>query len=82
MRSVWCAIVAWFCFEGALNWEALTSGLSDRVFATDNLLLILVIFPFLKIVHELGHAYATKIAGGEVHEIGIMFLVFMPGALR
>ena len=74
----WIALVGWFCVQAAINWDALTGGLADRVLATDNLVLLLVIFPLLKIVHEFGHAYATKIAGGEVHEIGIMFLVFMP----
>jgi putative peptide zinc metalloprotease protein len=74
----WVALVGWFCVQAVVNWEALTGGLADRVLATDNLVLLFVIFPLLKIVHELGHAYATKISGGEVHEIGIMFLVFMP----
>ena len=32
----------------------------------------------MKALHELGHSYAVKRWGGEVHEIGIMFLVFMP----
>src|SRR5262249_37075249 len=31
-----------------------------------------------KALHELGHGYATKSCGGEVHEMGIMFLVFLP----
>ena len=43
-----------------------------------NLLIIWLIYPVIKAFHELAHAYATKIWGGEVHEIGIMFLVFMP----
>src|SRR5471032_194416 len=76
----WVALVGWFCVQAALNWDALTGGLTDRVLATDNLILLLVIFPLLKIVHELGHAYATKIAGGEVHEIEIMFRVLMPAS--
>ena len=32
----------------------------------------------MKTLHELGHAYAVKRWGGEVHEIGLMFLVFIP----
>ena len=35
----------------------------------------------VKRFHELGHAYATKAGGGEVHELGIMLLVLHPGAL-
>jgi len=32
----------------------------------------------VKALHELGHAYALKHWGGEVHELGLMFLVFLP----
>ncbi len=32
----------------------------------------------LTAVHELGHAYACKHYGGEVHEMGFMLLFFMP----
>jgi putative peptide zinc metalloprotease protein len=32
----------------------------------------------MKTLHELGHAYATKMWGGEVHEVGVMLLVFIP----
>jgi len=31
-----------------------------------------------KLLHELGHAYAFKRFGGEVHEIGILIFFFMP----
>lgn len=31
-----------------------------------------------KLLHELGHAYAFKRFGGEVHEIGVMIFFFMP----
>jgi putative peptide zinc metalloprotease protein len=32
----------------------------------------------VKALHELGHAYATRARGGEVHEMGIMLLVLAP----
>ena len=35
-------------------------------------------FTVLTAVHELGHAYACKHFGGEVHEMGFMLLFFMP----
>src|SRR4030095_14012101 len=34
--------------------------------------------PRRKILHERGHAYATKLFGGEIHDVGVMLLVFMP----
>jgi putative peptide zinc metalloprotease protein len=50
----------------------------DRVFTPQNLVAVWLLFPVLKIFHELGHGYATKAFGGEVHDMGVMFLVFTP----
>ncbi|MES2714654.1 MAG: hypothetical protein V4795_02750 [Pseudomonadota bacterium] len=60
------------------HWPELTGNLSDRVLQADNLLLIAIIFPLIKALHELGHATATRAAGGEVHDMGLMLLVLMP----
>ncbi|WP_067521338.1 efflux RND transporter periplasmic adaptor subunit [Endozoicomonas ascidiicola] len=60
------------------HWEALTENLSDRLLATENLLLMALVYPVVKLVHELGHAYAVKRWGGEVHEMGVMLLVMFP----
>ena len=46
--------------------------------SAQNLLLLWLVFPVIKLLHELGHAYAAKAGGGEVHEMGMMLLVFMP----
>ncbi len=45
---------------------------------TINLLLMYCMFVFVKAIHELGHAFACRRFGGECHELGIMFLVFVP----
>jgi putative peptide zinc metalloprotease protein len=37
-----------------------------------------LVFVFTKVIHEFGHAFACRKFGGEVHEMGIMFLVFVP----
>ena len=37
-----------------------------------------LVFPLIKALHELGHATATKAGGGEVHDMGIMLLVLLP----
>ncbi|NVK42881.1 MAG: PqqD family peptide modification chaperone [Oceanospirillaceae bacterium] len=75
---LWLSVVATGAVLAAMHWGELTSDLADRVLAPQNLLLIWLLYPLIKAVHELGHAYATKVWGGEVHEIGIMLLVFMP----
>jgi putative peptide zinc metalloprotease protein len=61
------------------NWPGLTNNIADRVLSVDSLLLLLLTYPFVKAVHELGHGYVLKYLGGQVHEIGIMFLVFRFG---
>ncbi len=78
MAIVWLVCIAWTLTQVAYQWPELTENLSDRVLATENLFLIWLIYPIVKLVHEFGHAYAVKRWGGEVHEIGLMFLIFMP----
>ena len=75
---LWLAVVGLAIAASAAHWKELTENFSDRVLAPQNLLLMWLIFPLVKLLHELGHACATKAWGGEVHEMGIMFLVFMP----
>ena len=53
-------------------------NLSDRMLEVDNLLLLALVFPLIKALHELGHATATRAGGGEVHDMGVMLLVLMP----
>ena len=61
-----------------VHWAELTNNITDRVLATETLLTLMITYPFVKALHELGHGYVVKRWGGEVHEMGIMFLVFMP----
>jgi putative peptide zinc metalloprotease protein len=75
---IWAAVVGSAFFSAAQHWPELTQDFSDRVLAPQNLLLMWLTFPVLKLCHEFGHACATKAWGGEVHEMGVMFLVLMP----
>ena len=60
------------------HWSDLTHNLTDRLLAPDGLLLMAVIYPFLKIIHEFAHGFAVTRFGGKVHEMGVMLLVFFP----
>jgi len=56
-------------------------GLKEQgqsVLAPDNLVLLYVGLILAKAVHEFGHAMACRRFGGEVHVMGIMFMVFTP----
>ena len=75
---LWLGVVGWGVLLAALHWSALTHDLADRVLARDNMLILAVTFPVLKLLHELGHCYCAKIFGASVHEAGIMTLVVMP----
>jgi putative peptide zinc metalloprotease protein len=72
------AFIAPAAFLALANWGALTENLSDRVLTVDNLILMAVIYPLMKIVHELGHGLVAKAYGASVREFGIMFLVLFP----
>src|SRR5262249_17555553 len=56
----------------------LTNNFTDRILAVDNLLVLSLVFPLIKALHELGHASATKAGGGEVHDLGVIMLVLLP----
>lgn len=60
------------------HWPDLSNNFTDRVLSVDNLFIIYLIFPVLKMFHEMGHASATKAGGGEVHDLGMIFLVLLP----
>ena len=77
-KVLWLMLVVAAVALLAMHWAALTENVADRVFALENLLLIALVFPVVKAVHELGHGFAVKVRGGEVHEMGIMFLVLVP----
>lgn len=76
--SLWLMVVLLGAVLAASHWSELTGDIVDRVLSTDNLLMLWLAYPLVKSVHELGHAFAAKNWGGEVHEIGIMLLVLMP----
>jgi putative peptide zinc metalloprotease protein len=75
---LWLVVVAVAGLLAARHWSGLTENITDRVLAAQNLLTMWLVYPFVKALHELGHAYAVKRRDGEVHEMGIMLLVLMP----
>jgi putative peptide zinc metalloprotease protein len=74
----WLVVVLPACFLVAPHWPELSNNFGDRVLAFDNLVVLYLVFPVLKALHELGHATATKAGGGEVHDMGIIVLVLLP----
>ena len=85
----WLGLVLWLSIIGAGlyfvvgNLNELIHQSSD-ILAPDNLILLYLSIILIKICHEFGHAFACKRfgrlngAGGQVHVMGVMFLVFIP----
>lgn len=48
------------------------------ILAPGNLALLYLALVILKTLHEFGHAFVCRHFGGEVHDMGIMLLVFTP----
>ena len=74
----WLAVVLPALILLPPRWSELTNNFSDRVLAVNNLMLLWLVFPLIKALHELGHATATKAGGGEIHDMGIVLLVLIP----
>ena len=75
---LWLAFVTPACVLAWQHWGALTDNLSDRVLSSSNLALLWLTYPLVKSVHEWAHGMAVKAWGGNVREIGLMFIIFTP----
>jgi putative peptide zinc metalloprotease protein len=75
---IWLAAIILGTIFATIHFEAITGSIFDRVLTPQNLFVLWLVYPFVKAFHELGHGYAVKKFGGEVHEIGVMFLVLIP----
>jgi len=75
---LWLAVVLPALLLAPVYWPDLTRNFSEQLLTFDNILVMLLIFPLIKAAHELAHGLAVKAGGGEVHDMGIMLLVFFP----
>jgi putative peptide zinc metalloprotease protein len=78
----WVAAVLWTIGVFVRNWGPIWTGTYELyAFLNKPLVDALQFFAILCLIggiHEYGHAYATKIYGGEVHDIGLALLYFTP----
>lgn len=74
---VWLAAIVIAAKYGIENFEALKDQ-AQGFLAPSNIGWVYVCTVFVKILHELGHSFAVKKYGGEVHTIGIMFMLLAP----
>lgn len=75
---LWTLIVGTAAVLAALHWQELSSNWTDRLLSSGNLVFLWMLYPLMKVLHELGHAFAVKQWGGEVHEMGLSLMAFTP----
>jgi putative peptide zinc metalloprotease protein len=74
---VWLAVVLFAITRVIPHWADLQKG-AQAAIDPKNWLWLWGVFVVIKLIHELGHAFSCRRFGGECHELGIMFLVFIP----
>jgi putative peptide zinc metalloprotease protein len=62
----------------ALNADAVAAFARTELATGRMLLLMWLVYPVMKALHEMAHAFAVKRHGGEVHQIGLTLLLLTP----
>ena len=74
----WLLLIGYTLLQVSLHWPQISQHFSINALSPYNLIILFLLYPPIKFLHELGHAFSAKLEGGEVHEMGINFLMFMP----
>ena len=75
---IWLLAMVAALAAAASNWHVLSVHASAYMATPHYLLLAWLSFPFIKTLHELGHALAVRRWGGEVHSVGVTLFVLTP----
>jgi putative peptide zinc metalloprotease protein len=73
----WMAIVATALLMLMPHWTELMSY-GTRLLKLRYVVLMALCYPFVKALHELGHALAVRVWGGEVREMGVALMMLIP----
>jgi putative peptide zinc metalloprotease protein len=74
---IWLVVVTAALVTILPHWTDLKAAANNAI-DPKNWLWLWAVFVLIKLIHELGHAFSCRRFGGECHELGIMFLVFIP----
>jgi len=75
--GIFAFTLIWAVKLAVANFGELTSQ-AQGMLAPDNIVWLYVALVLLKSLHEMGHAFVCKRYNGEVHTMGVMFLIFTP----
>jgi putative peptide zinc metalloprotease protein len=76
--SAWLLVSILAIMLAVNYWHELSGNAIQQALMPTNILLLAILYPFVKLLHELGHAFAVKNWGGEVHEIGVILVLLIP----
>lgn len=76
--ALWALLILSGLYAALSNWEPLTANITDRALSSTNLIVMVCVYPFVKLLHELAHAMAVRRFGGTITQMGVMFLIFVP----
>jgi putative peptide zinc metalloprotease protein len=78
MLWAWGGLVLLGLLLAGAHWSELQAHAQARLLSPRSLALAWLCFPFVKALHELGHALAVRRWNGEVHEFGIGLMLLVP----
>jgi putative peptide zinc metalloprotease protein len=75
-----CGLMLWSLAAVLLRWDQLLGELPEltALLTWQNLIGIGLAFGLVRLLHEMGHALACYHFGGECHELGVHFFLFIP----
>ncbi len=77
--ALWSVLIISAGFVASRRWDDLTDEVGD-LFGAQNIPVLWLTIVVLKVIHEFGHAYATKAFGGHVPEMGVYLIALTPCA--
>ncbi len=75
---LWIIVFISAVLSASTNWEELRAHFASHMSTPRYLFLAWISFPFIKALHELGHALAVRRWGGQVTETGITLFLLTP----
>ncbi|MEC5387331.1 PqqD family peptide modification chaperone [Uliginosibacterium sp. H3] len=78
MLILWALCIGAGVVVAAMNWPELSNYASINSLTARNMLLMWLLYPIIKLIHELAHAAAIRFWQGEVREVGATLFLLVP----
>lgn len=76
--KIWLAVLLMGVATLCLSWHSVQDEFLTRTLRPQSLWWFAVLFPMMKVLHEMAHAVCIKHWGGQVREAGISLLLLIP----